>query len=266
MFVKPSRAFVGCPSVVWSSSGSAKYARYARLLPSTRKSSEPFAGPSSSWSSSPVSVFGLTPSSVTQPGALVREDEPKTVQQDDAGRTAWPLPWPYVSRPQPSRARQSFRSRRSTSTAPRCCSPSATVRTGSSEPGLDPRYEDAGRCTRGGRRARPCGRRVGSRRPGGRPGRRVRRRHSPRRELGAEHVGRAGGPRRRRMPSSCATSTRRPRNAGSPTASRCTTRCCRLPIDALVDAWFRLGFGHQQVYAIRETPSAAERTAGAAGA
>ena len=29
---------------------------------------------------------------------------------------------------------------------------------------------------------------------------------------------------------------------------------------ALVDAWFRLGFGHQQVYAIRETPPAGERT------
>jgi hypothetical protein len=32
--------------------------------------------------------------------------------------------------------------------------------------------------------------------------------------------------------------------------------------DALVDAWFRLGFGHQQVYAIREAPSAGERSAG----
>ena len=29
---------------------------------------------------------------------------------------------------------------------------------------------------------------------------------------------------------------------------------------ALVDAWFRLGFGHQQVYAIREAPPATERT------
>jgi GNAT superfamily N-acetyltransferase len=28
---------------------------------------------------------------------------------------------------------------------------------------------------------------------------------------------------------------------------------------ALVDAWFRLGFGHQQVYAIREAPPAMER-------
>lgn len=34
---------------------------------------------------------------------------------------------------------------------------------------------------------------------------------------------------------------------------------------ALVDAWFRLGFGHQQVYAIRETPSAGERSEPAAG-
>src|SRR5215218_2947042 len=58
MFVKPSSAFVEKPSLVASSSGSAKKARYARLLPSTRKSSESRAGPSSSCSSAPVSVFG----------------------------------------------------------------------------------------------------------------------------------------------------------------------------------------------------------------
>src|SRR3954454_10043392 len=58
MFVKPRRAFVAKPSLVASSSGRAKKARYARLLPSTRKSSESRAGPSSSCSSSPVSVFG----------------------------------------------------------------------------------------------------------------------------------------------------------------------------------------------------------------
>ena len=58
MFVKPRSAFVGCPSVVCSSSGSAKNPRYARLFPSTRKSSESRAGPSSRTSSSPVSVFG----------------------------------------------------------------------------------------------------------------------------------------------------------------------------------------------------------------
>src|SRR6266478_6486238 len=60
MFVKPSNAFVGKPSVVASSSGSAKYARYARLFPSTRKSSESRAGASSRSSSTPVRVFGLT--------------------------------------------------------------------------------------------------------------------------------------------------------------------------------------------------------------
>src|ERR671932_399945 len=59
MLVKPSSAFVGNPSVVASSSGSAKKARYARLLPSTRKSSASRAGPSSSCSSAPVSVFGI---------------------------------------------------------------------------------------------------------------------------------------------------------------------------------------------------------------
>src|SRR3954465_2696224 len=58
MFVKPRSAFVGKPSLVASSSGSAKNARYARLLPSTRKSSESRAGPSSSSSSSPLMAFG----------------------------------------------------------------------------------------------------------------------------------------------------------------------------------------------------------------
>ena len=58
--MNPRSAFVGCPSVVWSSSGSAKNPRYARLLPSTRKSSESRTGPSSRTSSSPVSVFGDT--------------------------------------------------------------------------------------------------------------------------------------------------------------------------------------------------------------
>src|SRR5918992_2834952 len=58
MFVNPSSAFVEKPSVVASSSGRAKNARYARLLPSTRKSSESRTGPSSSCSSAPVSVFG----------------------------------------------------------------------------------------------------------------------------------------------------------------------------------------------------------------
>ena len=56
--MNPSSAFVGWPSVVCSSSGSAKNARYARLLPSTRKSSASARGPSSRTSSSPVSVFG----------------------------------------------------------------------------------------------------------------------------------------------------------------------------------------------------------------
>src|SRR5712664_2956396 len=58
MFVKPRSAFVGNPSLVASSSGSAKYARYARLFPSTRNSSASRTGPSSSSSSAPVRVFG----------------------------------------------------------------------------------------------------------------------------------------------------------------------------------------------------------------
>src|SRR6476646_3692531 len=59
MFVNPSRAFVEKPSLVASSSGRAKKARYARLLPSTRKSSESRTGPSSSCSSAPVNVLGM---------------------------------------------------------------------------------------------------------------------------------------------------------------------------------------------------------------
>src|SRR5512133_3331543 len=59
MFVKPSSAFVENPSLVASASGSAKYARYARLLPSTRNSSDSRAGASSSCSSTPVRVFGI---------------------------------------------------------------------------------------------------------------------------------------------------------------------------------------------------------------
>src|SRR5262245_14825936 len=61
MFVNPSSAFVGWPSVVCSSSGSAKKARYARLLPSTMKRSHSRAGASSRFSSTPVSVFGIAP-------------------------------------------------------------------------------------------------------------------------------------------------------------------------------------------------------------
>src|SRR2546421_886364 len=70
MLVNPSSAFVGKPSVVASSSGSAKKARYARLLPSTRNSSASRAGPSSSCSSAPVSVFGM------QLNAIVRRRMP----------------------------------------------------------------------------------------------------------------------------------------------------------------------------------------------
>src|SRR6266542_2447412 len=61
MLVKPSSALVGKPSLVASSSGKAKNARYARLLPSTRKSSHSRAGPSSSCSSVPSTVFGTGP-------------------------------------------------------------------------------------------------------------------------------------------------------------------------------------------------------------
>src|SRR6476619_4329051 len=78
MFVNPRSAFVGKPSVVASSSGNAKNARYARLLPSTRKSSASRAGASSSWSSSPVSVFGDISASlrpVTRPTIAPFADE-----------------------------------------------------------------------------------------------------------------------------------------------------------------------------------------------
>src|SRR5256714_7864413 len=67
MFVKPSSAFVGKPSLVASSSGSAKKARYARLLPSTRKSSASRAGASFRSSSAPVRVLGDIRPSVFRP-------------------------------------------------------------------------------------------------------------------------------------------------------------------------------------------------------
>src|SRR5947207_6231020 len=67
MFVKPSSAFVGKPSLVASSSGSAKKARYARLLPSTRNSSASRAGASFRSSSAPVRVFGDIRPSVFRP-------------------------------------------------------------------------------------------------------------------------------------------------------------------------------------------------------
>src|ERR671935_1586637 len=70
MFVKPSRAFVENPSLVASSSGSAKNARYARLFPSTRKRSDSRAGASSSCSSAPVSVFGDISASLRPMGRL----------------------------------------------------------------------------------------------------------------------------------------------------------------------------------------------------
>src|SRR5437868_10415624 len=70
MFVKPSSAFVGKPSLVASSSGSAKKARYARLLPSTRKSSASRTGPSSSCSSVPSTVLGTVQR--YRPGAMIR--------------------------------------------------------------------------------------------------------------------------------------------------------------------------------------------------
>jgi hypothetical protein len=60
MFVKPSSAFVGWPSVVASSSAGRRTPGRRGLLPSTRKSSDSRAGASSSWSSSPVSVFGIS--------------------------------------------------------------------------------------------------------------------------------------------------------------------------------------------------------------
>src|SRR5579862_5762101 len=68
MFVKPSRAPVGKPSLVASSSGRAKKARYARLLPSTRKSSASRAGASFRSSSAPVRVFGDISASVSADG------------------------------------------------------------------------------------------------------------------------------------------------------------------------------------------------------
>ena len=97
MFPKPSSAFVGIPSLVASSSGSAKKARYARLLPSTRNSSASRAGPSSSSSSAPVIVFGAM--------GRVYAGSPSRTRQ----RALWSGRW---------RASKSIRTPPSTSTTP----------------------------------------------------------------------------------------------------------------------------------------------------
>src|ERR687887_444499 len=93
MFVNPSRAFVEKPSLVASSSGSAKNARYARLLPSTRKRSDSRAGASSSWSSAPVSVFGdisasLRPMGKVELAAFSDEHLEDAAQADGASGAA----------------------------------------------------------------------------------------------------------------------------------------------------------------------------------
>src|SRR5213083_1083662 len=86
MFVKPRSAPVGNPSVVASSAGRAKKARYARLLPSTRNSSESRTGPSSSCSSAPVSVLGT--GQRYRPGAMRGlEIQPFTDDHLDAAAT-----------------------------------------------------------------------------------------------------------------------------------------------------------------------------------
>src|SRR5947209_1537256 len=90
MFVNPSSAFVGKPSVVASSSGRAKKARYARLLPSTRNSSASRAGPSSSCSSAPVSVFGISSNAIVRrrmPGVEIRPFSEE--QLDEAAEAEW---------------------------------------------------------------------------------------------------------------------------------------------------------------------------------
>src|SRR5438874_2895026 len=84
MLVKPSSALVENPSLVASSSGSAKKARYARLLPSTRKSSASRAGASSSCSSTPVRVLGITVERSACPFCrfLAGEEMPRNARTD----------------------------------------------------------------------------------------------------------------------------------------------------------------------------------------
>src|SRR5215211_1862605 len=87
MLVNPSSAFVGNPSEVASSSGSAKYARYARLLPSTRKSWQSRAGPSSSCSSAPVSVLGIEANGIVRRRMTGLHVEPfRDAHLDDAAQ------------------------------------------------------------------------------------------------------------------------------------------------------------------------------------
>ena len=145
----------------------------------------------------------------------------------------------------------SSRSLPSTSPAPVGCSPSATVPSAPVEPGLDPAYEAPAAATAEvDALARIDGATgVAALVDGER--RRLPARHAAGRELGPERLGGARGAcgRGRRARPRPVRRRRRAlgrRRADVPLRDRARDR------PALVDAWFRLGFGHQHVHAIRE--------------
>ena len=228
MFVKPSSAFVGMPVASSRAPRAARRTRGRRGCCRRRgRAPHSRAGPSSSWSSSPVSVFGLTSPSVSQRGTFVREDDRNRPR---GGRRPWPALYPArMLVTHTVRTRQSFPSPTSTSTAPhvllaerhrahRLASPASTRATRT--PALHARRSSALVRVDGA---------SGVAAPDRRRGRRLPRRHAARRELGPEHVGRAGGPRShgRRARARPLRVGRGALGRGRPHAR--TTRWCRRP-------------------------------------
>ena len=104
-----------------------------------------------------------------------------------------------------------------------------------------------------------CGRRVGRRRRSrGRPRSQASSLGTPaRRRAGGRTCGSSRPATPSAGPSSCATSTPLAAARWVDDGRTAPLRdACRRPTPALVDAWFRLGFGHQHVHAIREASAA----------
>ena len=259
MFVKPSSAFVGWPSRRLRAPPGARRRRGRRGCCRRRgRARTPAPGRRRAASSSPVSVFGLTPRAIPRDSAPPRTTGPSAGRHADVPRR----PRLHAARARPVRTptivpfadehldgaalllAERHRAHRARRAGPR--------------PARTRQPERRARGDRGARRGR---RRVrGRRRP------RRRRRRLPRSARRATRAGgRTSGSRRPghavAEPSSCATSTRAA--AARWVADGLTSHYAIVPATdpALVDAWFRLGFGHQHVHAIREAPPTTARRA-----
>src|SRR5438034_398399 len=89
MFVKPSSAFVEKPSLVASSSGSAKNARYARLFPSTRKRSDSRGGkPVAYLIAAPVTIWSGPTWMRANIAGLAIDEDPEAIRDVYAAAAA----------------------------------------------------------------------------------------------------------------------------------------------------------------------------------